>query len=54
MGRIGFHCSHEMFPPGALLNHLRRAEAAGFAGGMCSDHFLPWSPAQGQSGCSFA
>jgi hypothetical protein len=26
----------------------------GFSGGLCSDHFAPWSERQGQSGFSFA
>jgi probable non-F420 flavinoid oxidoreductase len=51
---IGFHASHELFPPSALLAHMRRAERAGFGPGMCSDHLHPWTPAQGQSGYSFA
>lgn len=54
MPLIGFHCSHEMFPPSELLRHAGRAERAGFAAAMCSDHFLPWHPNQGQSGYSFA
>ena len=54
MATIGFHASHELFPPGALLGHMRRAERAGFGPGMCSDHLHPWTPAQGQSGYSFA
>lgn len=47
---IGYHASHEQFPPGELLGHVQRAEAAGFTAAMCSDHFHPWSEAQGQSG----
>src|SRR3954466_8772571 len=53
-GIIGFHASHELHPPGALLRHVRRAEQEGFRAAMCSDHFHPWTPAQGQSGYSFA
>jgi coenzyme F420-dependent glucose-6-phosphate dehydrogenase len=48
--RIGYHASHEQFPPGELLRLVQRAESAGFTAAMCSDHFHPWSEAQGQSG----
>jgi len=50
MGRIGFHASHEQFPPAALLEYARAAEAAGYAALSCSDHFHPWSARQGQAG----
>src|SRR3954466_2561604 len=53
-GIIGFHASHELHPPGALLRHVRRAEQLGFRAAMCSDHLHPWTPGQGQSGFSFA
>lgn len=51
---IGYHASHEQYHPAALLDYVRAAEAAGFEAGMCSDHFLPWSRQQGQSGFAFA
>jgi len=54
MTSIGFHASHELYSPAVLLEHVQRAENAGFAGAMCSDHFHPWTPQQGQSGYSFA
>src|SRR3954453_11214921 len=54
MASIGFHASHELYPPSVLLRHVRRAEQAGFEAAMCSDHFHPWTPAQGQRGYSFA
>ncbi len=54
MAMLGFHASHEQFAPQALLEHLRRAEAAGFGAAMCSEHFHPWSRAQGQSGNAWA
>jgi probable non-F420 flavinoid oxidoreductase len=54
MGTVGIHASHELFPPGELLARVRRAERAGFAAAMCSDHFHPWVPSQGNSGFSFA
>lgn len=50
MALVGFHASHEQFPPGELLQLVQRAEAAGFQAAMCSDHFHPWSHAQGNSG----
>lgn len=54
MAIIGFHASHEMYPPSALLRQMQQAERAGFAAGMCSDHLHPWTPSQGHSGYSFA
>ena len=49
-----YHASHEQFPPSALLDFVQRAEAAGFGAAMCSDHFLPWSEAQGESGFAWS
>src|SRR3954469_5065857 len=38
-----FHfCSHEQFPPEALLEQAVAAERAGFDGLGCSDHLQPW------------
>lgn len=54
MIEIGYHCSHEQFPPDVLLQHARRAEAAGFAHAMCSDHLQPWSVRQGHSGFAWS
>jgi coenzyme F420-dependent glucose-6-phosphate dehydrogenase len=54
MARIGFHASHEQFAPSELLRLVRRAEQAGFTAAMSSDHFRPWSEAQGQSGFAWA
>ena len=54
MTTIGYHASHEQFPPSELLDYVRRAEAAGFEAAMCSDHFNPWNEDQGESGYSFA
>lgn len=54
MARIGFHCPHEQHPPGALLRFVKRAERAGFQAAMCSDHFHPWLPDQGQSGFAWS
>ena len=50
---IGYHASHEQFPPATLLGLALRAEQAGFEAVMCSDHFHPWTTAQGQSGHSW-
>lgn len=50
MARIGFHASHEQFPPSELLALVALAEQAGFDCAMSSDHFRPWGAAQGQSG----
>src|SRR5919107_1576612 len=46
---FGLHCSHEQVHPAALLDAVVRAEQAGFAAAMSSDHFSPWSARQGQS-----
>lgn len=50
MVEIGYHASHEQFAPGDLLSLVQRADRAGFTCAMCSDHFHPWSKAQGESG----
>lgn len=46
---IGYHASHEQIGPDHLLDYVQLAEAAGFDAAMCSDHFYPWSDAQGES-----
>lgn len=51
---VGYHASHEQFAPSRLLRWCVAAEAAGFAGAMCSDHFMPWSDRQGESGFAWA
>lgn len=53
MARIGYHASHEQFAPADLLRLVRHAEAVGFQCAMSSDHFKPWSLAQGQSGSAW-
>src|SRR5690606_11864787 len=50
MARIGYHVSHEQFTPRELLEWVCKAEDAGFACAMSSDHIAPWSKRQGQSG----
>src|SRR5919107_871409 len=54
MARIGFHASHEQFPPSELLRLVVAAAAAGFDCAMSSDHFRPWGAAQGQSGFAWS
>ena len=54
MTRYCFHASHEQHAPDRLLAHVRAAEAAGFDGAMCSDHFHPWLPEQGHSGFAWS
>jgi coenzyme F420-dependent glucose-6-phosphate dehydrogenase len=54
MAIISYQASHEQFPPSQLLALAKLAEEAGFTGCNSSDHFLPWSERQGQSGFSFA
>src|SRR5919199_1425914 len=54
MARIGFHASHEQFPPSELVRLVKLAEAAGFDCAMSSAHFRPWGPAQGHSGFAWA
>lgn len=51
---VGYHASHEQFPPSELLRLVQRAEAAGFNAAMCSDHLMPWSEAQGHSGFTWS
>jgi probable non-F420 flavinoid oxidoreductase len=51
---VGLHHSHEQIAPSALLDTARAAEAAGFHGGMSSDHFSPWSARQGESGFAWS
>ena len=50
MPQIGYHISHEQFAPGHLLQLAVKAGEAGFGSCLSSDHFHPWSEAQGQSG----
>ncbi len=54
MVRIGYHASHEQFPPSELLEIVRAAEQAGFSAASCSDHFHPWTDAQGESGFAWS
>jgi probable non-F420 flavinoid oxidoreductase len=49
-GTIGYHASHEQFAPSTLADLAVRAERAGFGAVLASDHFMPWSESQGESG----
>ena len=51
---VGYHCSHEQHPPSEALANLLLAERAGFQSGMCSDHYFPFSQAQGHSGFAWS
>ena len=53
-GCIGFHVSHEQWPPSTLLRFVTRAEAVGFSSAMSSDHFHPWTERDGASGFAWA
>ncbi|MEU7983230.1 TIGR03885 family FMN-dependent LLM class oxidoreductase [Streptosporangium canum] len=54
MATYGFHSSHEQIHPAELLKAVTRAEQAGFAAAMSSDHFSPWSERQGHSGFAWS
>ena len=54
MAIFGYHASHEQLPPSAALACVQLAEEAGFQAAMCSDHFAPWSRAQGHSGFAWS
>ncbi len=51
---VGYHVSHEQFAPSHLLRLAKRAEQAGFGALLSSDHFHPWTEAQGESGFAWA
>jgi len=46
---VGYWLSSEEHGPRSLVDGAVRAEAAGFAHAMISDHFHPWLPAQGHA-----
>ena len=54
MIKIGYHASHEQFKPSTLLRYVQRAQEAGFTAAASSDHFLPWSNRQGESGFAWS
>jgi len=47
--KIGYFLSCEEYTPAELLEQARSAERAGFEALWISDHFHPWTDAQGQS-----
>jgi coenzyme F420-dependent glucose-6-phosphate dehydrogenase len=52
--QFGYHASHEQFAPSKLIDYVVLAEQAGFTAAMSSDHFMPWSERQGQSGFAWS
>jgi probable non-F420 flavinoid oxidoreductase len=54
MTLLAYHNSHEQFSPADLLRWTERAEQAGFNAAFSSDHFAPWSEAQGESGFAWS
>jgi coenzyme F420-dependent glucose-6-phosphate dehydrogenase len=51
---VGYHASHEQFSPAELLELAQLAQARGFEAISSSDHFQPWTHAQGHSGYSWS
>ena len=49
MTEFGLALSSEEHPPNDLVRFAQRAEETGFEFAMISDHFHPWTDAQGQS-----
>jgi len=49
MVELGYKLSSEEFGPRDLVTYAKRAERAGFAFAMISDHYHPWIGRQGQS-----
>lgn len=54
MTLIGYHASHEQYPPSEMLEYVREAEEAGFAGVMSADHYHPWLESNGHSGFAWS
>lgn len=54
MTLLGYHASHEQYPPSELLEYVRAAGEAGFEGVLCADHFHPWLEANGHSGFAWS
>jgi coenzyme F420-dependent glucose-6-phosphate dehydrogenase len=49
MIKLGYSLSSEEFQPVDLIENAQRAEAAGFAFSLISDHFHPWTNEQPSS-----
>lgn len=47
--KIGYHLSSEEHPPSDLVRNAAAAEEAGFEFAFISDHYHPWTRAQGHS-----
>ncbi|GAB3958286.1 hypothetical protein GCM10027614_75510 [Micromonospora vulcania] len=47
--KIGYFLSCEEFTPAELLEQARGAEQAGFEALWISDHYHPWTDAQGRA-----
>jgi len=47
--RLGYHLSSEELDPRDMVRHAKRAEEVGFDFVTISDHFHPWTRAQGES-----
>lgn len=54
MVNLGYHISHEQFPPSQLLLLAKKAEEAGFDFAVSSDHFHPWNNLQNESGFAWS
>lgn len=39
---IGYFAAHEQYDPNELLDHVGRADVAGFDTAWTSDHIHPW------------
>ena len=49
MPELGYALSSEEHPPNDLVAFARRAEEVGFTYALISDHYHPWTDAQGPS-----
>ena len=49
MPKIGYFLPSEEFGPSELLRQARMAEEAGFEALWISDHYQPWTEAQGNN-----
>jgi probable non-F420 flavinoid oxidoreductase len=54
MVTVGFHASHEQLAPSVALAAVKHATSSGFDAAMCSDHLVPWSERQGESGFAWS
>ncbi|MFZ0041318.1 MAG: LLM class F420-dependent oxidoreductase [Solirubrobacteraceae bacterium] len=54
MTDFGYTMMCEQSPPDALVRDIQKAEAAGFAFSVISDHYQPWLREQGHSGYAWS